>query len=160
MAIKDSGERTQFKTGAVRDMHEGKGDFSLMPMDIVKNILCGNLVLGALAAFMSSRDNVFLYKAIEYALENAEYDGSKRMFNGCVYTMLLEVAIHFEEGAKKYGRYNWQHGIPVDCYIDSAVRHYIKWLRGDDDERHDRAFMWNLICCIWETKQKRNIEQE
>lgn len=24
--IKDSGERTEFGTGAVRDMHEGKGD--------------------------------------------------------------------------------------------------------------------------------------
>ena len=25
--IKDSGERTQFDSGAVRDMHEGKGRF-------------------------------------------------------------------------------------------------------------------------------------
>lgn len=30
--IKDSGERTQFATGAVRDMHEGKGRFDLLPM--------------------------------------------------------------------------------------------------------------------------------
>lgn len=28
--IKDSGNRTEFSTGAVRDMHEGKGDFSLL----------------------------------------------------------------------------------------------------------------------------------
>ena len=27
--IKDSGERTQFESGAVRDMHEGKGRFDL-----------------------------------------------------------------------------------------------------------------------------------
>lgn len=29
--IKDSGERTAFETGAVRDMHEGKGRFDLLP---------------------------------------------------------------------------------------------------------------------------------
>ena len=29
--IKDSGERTQFSTGAVRDMHEGKGRMDLLP---------------------------------------------------------------------------------------------------------------------------------
>lgn len=30
-SIKDSGERTEFSTGAVRDMHEGKGRFDLLP---------------------------------------------------------------------------------------------------------------------------------
>lgn len=30
--IKDSGDRTEFSTGAVRDMHKGKGDFTLLPM--------------------------------------------------------------------------------------------------------------------------------
>jgi hypothetical protein len=62
--------------------------------------------------------------------------------------MLLEVSKHFEEGAKKYGEHNWQKGIPTHCYIDSAVRHYLKWLRGDTDEDHSRAFVWNIICCI------------
>ena len=64
-------------------------------------------------------------------------------------TALLEVSKHFEEGAEKYGEYNWQKGIPESSYIDSAVRHYLKWLRGDDDERHDRAFVWNIMCLIW-----------
>ena len=29
--IKDSGDRTKFSTGAVRDMHEGKGRMDLLP---------------------------------------------------------------------------------------------------------------------------------
>ncbi len=29
--IKDSGERTEFATGAQRDMHEGKGDMVSLP---------------------------------------------------------------------------------------------------------------------------------
>ena len=31
--IKDSGERTQFDTGAVRDMHTGKGRMDLLPWE-------------------------------------------------------------------------------------------------------------------------------
>lgn len=30
-ALQDSGERTEFVTGAVRDLHEGKGRFDLLP---------------------------------------------------------------------------------------------------------------------------------
>ena len=33
--IKDSGERTEFRSGAVRDMHEGKGRFDLLPMCVL-----------------------------------------------------------------------------------------------------------------------------
>lgn len=33
--IQDSGDRTQFSTGAVRDMHEGKGRFDLLPMCVL-----------------------------------------------------------------------------------------------------------------------------
>lgn len=33
--IKDSGERTEFETGAVRDLHEGKGRFDLLPLNAV-----------------------------------------------------------------------------------------------------------------------------
>lgn len=33
--IKDSGERTQFESGAVRDMHEGKGDMASIPWEAI-----------------------------------------------------------------------------------------------------------------------------
>lgn len=36
--IKDSGERREFKTGAVRDMHDGKGRMDLMPWYAVMEI--------------------------------------------------------------------------------------------------------------------------
>lgn len=38
MKILDSGDRTQFGTGAVRDMHEGKGRFDLLPMCVIKRL--------------------------------------------------------------------------------------------------------------------------
>lgn len=33
--IRDSGERTQFESGAVRDMHEGKGRMDLLPWNAI-----------------------------------------------------------------------------------------------------------------------------
>ena len=36
--ILDSGERTEFHTGAVRDMHEGKGRFDLLPMCVLMRL--------------------------------------------------------------------------------------------------------------------------
>lgn len=48
--IKDSGERTAFATGAVRDMHSGKGRFDLLPwygiMDVAKHCEEGALKYG------------------------------------------------------------------------------------------------------------------
>ena len=144
--IKDSGDRTEFATGAVRDMREGKGRCDLMPLEVAANYICESnddtdRVLWAIREFQKSGSTSYLYSALN------SFD--ERHWDNC-YTMLLEVAKHFEEGAKKYGENNWQKGIPTHCYIDSAIRHYLKWLRGDKDEPHDRAFVWNLMCCIWE----------
>ena len=36
--IKDSGERTEFVTGAVRDMHEGKGRMDLLPWAAIMEV--------------------------------------------------------------------------------------------------------------------------
>lgn len=38
MAIKDSGERTEFTTGAQRDMHAGKGRFDLLPWHAIHDV--------------------------------------------------------------------------------------------------------------------------
>lgn len=148
-SIKDSGDRTEFSTGAVRDMREGKGRCDLMPLEVVAKMLSPeasldvpDLVIGSIALFNNKNDTVHLYRALNYF--------SSRCYHSNIPEMFLEVARHFEEGAKKYGENNWQKGIPVNCYIDSAIRHYLKWLRGDKDEPHDRAFVWNLMCCIWE----------
>lgn len=146
-AIKDSGDRTAFESGAVRDMHEGKGRCDLMPLGVAAQLLGGrndyasfDCILDEIDTFQHTYSVERLYCAVD-KFAQARY-GSKA-------NMLLEVSKHFEEGAKKYGENNWKKGIPVWSYIDSAVRHYLKWLRGDEDERHDRAFCWNIMCAIW-----------
>ena len=145
MAIKDSGTRRQFPTGSVRDIQEGKGRCDLLPLAVVGYQLANPTFL-QINNFMITGKPKFLYGALS----------SCGIYNDH-HTMALEVSIHFEEGAKKYGERNWQKGIPTHCYIDSAVRHYLKWLRGDKDEPHDRAFCWNILCCIWTCLNKPEL---
>ena len=149
--ILDSGHRREFETGAVRDIQEGKGRCDLLPLDVIASIYdhkSPNLgrcaVLHEIARYVRTGDYIMLYDAIEqFMLKDVP-------FGDCNWsTIFLEVSKHFEEGCKKYGENNWQKGIPTHCYIDSAVRHYLKWARGDKDEPHDRAFCWNILCCIW-----------
>lgn len=151
--VKDSGERRQFESGAVRDIQEGKGRCDLMPLEVV-SIITGQPILVKLKWFLYSLDTTYLYTCLRDFVEvydRGEGERSTKYISDIrLCTMFLEVAKHFEDGAKKYGENNWQKGIPVNCYVDSAVRHYLKWLRGDRDEPHDRAFVWNLMCCIWE----------
>ncbi len=98
--IKDSGNRHEFKTGAVRDMQEGKGRCDLLPP-----------------------------------------------------LAILRLAKHFEAGARKYGDRNWEKGIPINSFIDSAIRHLLKYMAGQKDEDHLLAASWNLMCAM-ETEER------
>lgn len=163
MEILDSGNRREFESGAVRDIQEGKGRCDLMPLDVAAKLFHETIrrdetfnrygsdpVLINIAGFEEYGDPDALYSAMDYFSLRHNWD---------IPTMFLEVAKHFEEGAKKYGENNWQKGIPVHCYIDSAVRHYLKYLRGDDDEPHDRAFVWNIMCAIWTCIHKPELNE-
>ena len=92
MAILDSGERTQFSTGAQRDMSENKGDMVSIPWESI-----------------------------------------------------LRLSRHYEEGAKKYRRWNFRQGIPMSSYLDSALRHLAKYMSGCDDEDHLSAAVFNVL---------------
>lgn len=144
--IRDSGARREFETGAVRDIQEGKGRCDLMPLGVIARLLNDNTLI-KIYSFQKSGGVDYLYDLLKYT----------KVIGSGLPALFLEVSKHFEEGAKKYGEHNWQKGIPTHCYIDSAVRHYLKWLRGDNDEPHDRAFVWNILCCIWTCENKPEL---
>lgn len=146
--IKDSGARRKFETGAVRDIQEGKGRCDLLPLDVVTDLFDRAVNRDENMVIVFDHINRFKVDGDVACLTHALGKFGNERWGKCT-TMLLEVSKHFEDGAKKYGDRNWEKGIPVHCYIDSAVRHYIKFIRGDDDEPHDRAFCWNIMCAIW-----------
>lgn len=144
--IKDSGERREFETGAVRDIQEGKGRCDLLPLDMVGRLLnwkdtsyCDGVVYN-ISRYAETSEVPYIERAIRDACAT---------FGWTIPTAMLEVSKHFEAGCLKYGERNWEKGIPEHCYIDSAIRHYLKWRDGMTDEPHDRAVIWNLICLWW-----------
>ena len=149
--IKDSGNRTEFETGAVRDIQQGKGRFDLMPLDIMSKVFAvefadefeeGSIadVLKSIADFQRTGNKRWLCIAIAYYSQAVHVS---------LPTLMLDVAKHFENGALKYGEHNWEKGIPVSRYIDSALRHLMKDLAGETDEDHAAAFIWNCMCAAW-----------
>ena len=147
MILPDSGERREFDSGAVRDIAQGKGRCDLLPLGLIGEWLNDEFLVYI---------NEYLYTGDDDCLWTIVRAFSEKRW-GNKSTALLEVAKHFEDGAVKYGDRNWEKGIPVHCYIDSAVRHYLKFCRGDEDEPHDRAFMWNILCDIWTHNNKPEL---
>ena len=151
-AIKDSGNRTKFETGAVRDIQQGKGRFDLMPLDVVENLLWAYERGTSAASGMIS--DVIAY------IDNFKRNGTSgslsqsvccyaRATRKDIFALMLDVAKHFENGALKYGERNWEKGIPISRYVDSALRHLMKDLAGETDEDHAAAFVWNCMCAAW-----------
>jgi hypothetical protein len=61
---------------------------------------------------------------------------------------IFAVARVFEEGAKKYDPRNYEQGMPLSRFIDSALRHIFKHLEGWRDEPHMAQAAWNVLAYI------------
>lgn len=62
---------------------------------------------------------------------------------------IRRLAIHYENGAKKYGDNNWQKGQPLSRYIESCERHLNCLKAGEPTEDHAIAAVWNLFAYIF-----------
>lgn len=58
---------------------------------------------------------------------------------------LMEVAKIYAAGAKKYQDRNWQKGIPLSRFLDSALRHLFQFIEGKEDENHLHQCLWNIL---------------
>lgn len=71
---------------------------------------------------------------------------------------VLRLSRHYEAGAKKYTRLNYQKGIPVSSFMDSALRHIEKYLDGWDDEDHLSAAAFNILGAIQMEERNPNMQ--
>lgn len=162
MEIKDSGNRREFSTGAVRDVDENKGRCDLLSLDCVglyfdfiarpewnpfykKADACSSILM-CLNDVVRGTDEKAIVKCINRFVEVAFEDKPG--------LALMELSKHLSQGASKYGERNFELGIPTHSYVDSCVRHLLKWYDGWDDEPHDRAVLWNLFGLMWTLKNK------
>ena len=61
---------------------------------------------------------------------------------------LTALALHYERGSLKYGDRNWLKGIPISKFIDSCIRHLIRYMKGGREEPHLVAAMWNIVGAV------------
>ncbi len=58
---------------------------------------------------------------------------------------LFRLAMHYTNGAVKYGEHNWTKGMPMSRFYASMFRHMISWAEGDRSEDHLAAVAWNAF---------------
>jgi hypothetical protein len=61
---------------------------------------------------------------------------------------LEALARTYAEGARKFGAFNWENGMPVTDLLNHAIAHIYKFLNGNRDEDHLAHAAWNLLGAI------------
>lgn len=61
---------------------------------------------------------------------------------------MRHLARTYAEGAKKFGAFNWENGMPVTDLINHGLAHVFAWLDGNRDEDHLGHAVWNFIGAI------------
>lgn len=74
-------------------------------------------------------------------------DGKPRM-ELLPYDLLSRVAVWYGLGATKYGDNNWRMGQKQSHVLGSLMRHLDKYIRGESDEDHLSAVIWNALCLM------------
>lgn len=62
---------------------------------------------------------------------------------------LFRLAMHYTNGANKYGENNWTKGIPMSRTWESLERHVQDYKDGKTDEDHLAAIAWNAFALMW-----------
>lgn len=76
---------------------------------------------------------------------------------------LYRLAMHLTRGAEKYGRENWRLANSREEMLrfqDSAFRHFMQWMNGENDEDHMAAVAFNLSAYEYVKKKIEMLERE
>lgn len=173
----DSGDRREFATGAVRDMAQGKGRCDLIPAGALQRMFqnrhkefqdswCAKTKESAQLAYAyllqyldGDRDVDHLALSADLLMYIMEFEDGGNAGEYKVYPRAtLRLARHYEAGAKKYGAHNWTKGLPVSVFIDSGIRHLLKYLAEQKDEDHLVATAWNVLGAMWMEENKPELQ--
>jgi len=69
---------------------------------------------------------------------------------------LIAISKRLEEGAKKYSARDWDKGIPQSMLLDSAMRHLLQFMKGENNENHLVACATNILQLI---EQEEKIKE-
>ena len=84
-----------------------------------------------------------------YGIGAQKEDDSKTEGKGAYHLLpthpIRRVAEIYRKGAMKYSARNWEKGIPLTRFLDSAKRHLDQFAEGMEDEDHLHQAIWNLF---------------
>ena len=66
---------------------------------------------------------------------------------------IAALARHSALAIIKYPVRNWEKGIPLSRFTDSALRHMNQFMEGKADEDHLIAALWNIMA-LWTTRHR------
>ena len=72
---------------------------------------------------------------------------------------LRRLAETYAEGAKKFGQFNWENGMPAIDLLNHAIAHIYNFLGGDRSEDHLGHATWNLIGAMHSIEQWPHLNQ-
>lgn len=72
---------------------------------------------------------------------------------------LIRISKHMEDALTHYPERNWEMGLPMHSMLDSALRHLVKYMDGQNDEDHLCSAATNLLMALW-TEEKRPDMQD
>lgn len=67
---------------------------------------------------------------------------------------LMRVARHMENSLERHPERNWELGMPMHSFMDSAIRHIFMYMDGQNDEDHLCSAAWNILCAMWTEEKK------
>lgn len=169
---KDSGERRNFDTGAVRDKSEGKGRYDLLPgkaleavgrwfkvvssREVSREYVVDAMLAGCTQVLAGERDG-FYYAVVNamILMERDETGTNRKLLEATLWgldrlppTAIRRIAQLYERGAVKYDARNWEKGMPLSVYLDSMTRHAFQVSSGVMDEDHLAAVCFNGLAAI------------
>ena len=91
-----------------------------------------------------------------------DMSNGKGAFHWMPWTALFLVSRIYENGNKQRGIRNWEKGMPISEYLNSANRHLVKYLAGERSEPHLSQAIWNMLnalqTAVWIRQGHRSAE--
>lgn len=135
---KDSGKREEFTSGMVRDTQEGK-----LRVDVALD--------GPIAADVFRDDVLFSAFNHWYQFGGTKFGAEVIHFiaqrEGGLVSLFERYAGLMTRGAQKYSARNWMKATgeaEYERFMASASRHFLQYIRGDEDEDHAAAVWFNI----------------
>lgn len=140
--LQDNKQREEFASGMVREPQNDKMRYDLaLDGPLVWALFHDAKYDGVIRAAQDWYENRGVGKAANVVLELAS------VTEGGIWTIIDRYTVLMMKGAVKYSEHNWlkaQGEAELKRFIASFSRHLVKYLRGETDEDHLAAIVFNL----------------